>query len=323
MTLATGVGSWPGNDASDYAEAVSVVFGELTLPHVPELPGRGVPASMTGRTLAMITDLGADLQPAGWRLTGGGSGIDQRRARSLLAQDLDEVEAQTQEYAGPLKLQVCGPWTLAATVELPRGDKVLADRGARRDLALALADALAAHIADVRRRVPGAEVLVQIDEPALPAVLAGAVPTASGFHRHRSVDDPAAAPALEAVTDAVHDAGAKAIVHCCARGVPFDLFATVGFDGVGVDLDQVDAPAYDALAGLLEAGALVHLGVLSTSGTLPDVAQVTGRAERFLETLGLEPTPGLALAPACGLAGLSRTQARAAIDVLSQAGRAL
>ena len=102
----------------------------------------------------MTTGLGADLQPAGWRLTDA-SGIDHRRARSLLAQDLDTLEELGQGYAGPFKIQVAGPWTLAATVEKPRGDKVLSDHGARRDLAQALAEGLAGHVADVRRRVPG------------------------------------------------------------------------------------------------------------------------------------------------------------------------
>ena len=98
---------------------------------------------MTGRALAVMAELGADLQPAGWRLTDA-PGIDHRRARSLLAQDLDGLEEQAQGYDGAFKVQVAGPWTLAATVERPRGDKVLgglrrptraragAGRGARR-----------------------------------------------------------------------------------------------------------------------------------------------------------------------------------------------
>ncbi len=93
-------------------------------------------------------------------------------------------------------MQVAGPWTLAATVERPRGDRLLADHGARRELAQALAEGVRGHVADLRRRVPGATLLVQVDEPVLPAVLAGQVPTASGFGRHRSVDPPRASEAL-------------------------------------------------------------------------------------------------------------------------------
>ncbi len=155
----------PGDDATAYTQSVRRVF-ELVpeLPFLPELPNRGVEAGMTGRALAMI-ELGADLQPAGWRLTDG-AGADQRRARSLLAQDLDVLEEHGQDYAGAFKLQVAGPWTLAATVEKPRGDRVLSDYGARRDLAQALADGVATHIRDVRRRLPNTtEILVQVDEP--------------------------------------------------------------------------------------------------------------------------------------------------------------
>ena len=69
---------------------------------------------------------------------------------------------------------------------------MLSDHGARRELAQALAEGVATHLADVRRRVPAERVVVQVDEPALPAVLAGSVPTASGFGRHRVVHPPEA-----------------------------------------------------------------------------------------------------------------------------------
>ncbi|MGZ4470290.1 MAG: methionine synthase, partial [Nocardioidaceae bacterium] len=232
MSVATGVGSMPGEDAAAFEEAVRLVLGETPdLPFLPELPGRGAPASMTGRALAVMAELGADLQPAGWRLTDA-PGVDHRRARSLLAQDLDALEERTQGYDGRFKIQVAGPWTLAATVERPRGDRVLADHGARRELAQALAEGLAAHVADVRRRLPGAELVVQVDEPALPAVLAGQVPTASGFNRHRSVDPAGASPALEWVLGAVRDAGAVPVVHCCASDVPVALLVGAGAGGL-------------------------------------------------------------------------------------------
>ena len=172
---------------------MQLVLGELPdLAYVPEVPGRGAGASMTGRGVAVMAALGADLQPAGWRLTDA-PGVDQRRARSLLAQDLDGFEEQAQGYAGTVKVQVAGPWTLAATVERPRGDKVLADFGARRDLAQALAEGLRDHVGDLRRRVPkAAGIVVQVDEPALAAVLSAAIPTASGFGRHRAVHPPEA-----------------------------------------------------------------------------------------------------------------------------------
>jgi methionine synthase II (cobalamin-independent) len=326
VTTATGVGSHPGEASRDFDEAVRVAWGEVgELPYVPEVPGRGAHADMAGRALALLVDLAADLQPAGWRLTGA-PGRDHRRAVSLLAQDLDAVEEHAQGYTGPVKLQVAGPWTLAALVERPRGDRVLADLGARRDLAQSLAAGVAGHVSDVRRRIPGAtRLLVQVDEPALPAVLTGGIPTASGFHRHRSVDAPLAAPALEWVLTAAREAGAETTVHCCAAAPPLDLLAKAGGPGLGVDLDVLDAAAYDALATALEGGRSVHLGVVPSTrpAVAPTASAVTGRVERFLDLVGASPTDSLVLTPACGLAGADAAWARQALALVREAGRML
>jgi methionine synthase II (cobalamin-independent) len=319
-TLASGVGSMPGTDDRDYAEGVRVVLGELSLPHVPEMPGRGAGASMTGRGLAVVTGIGADLQPAGWRLTDA-PGIDHRRARSLLAQDLDQVEEQAQEHVGPFKTQVCGPWTLAATVEKPRGDKVLSDHGARRDLAQALAEGVRGHVADLRRRLPGSQrLVVQVDEPALPAVLAGAVPTASGFGRHRVVHPPEASAALEWLLTAITEAGAEPWVHSCAPGVPWSLVHGAGARGLSVDLDVLRPEDLDHLAEALEAGDTVALGILPTTqpADVPTDTVLTERVLRWLDMLGLDPdevTGRLVLTPACGLAGASYDWARQALQL--------
>jgi methionine synthase II (cobalamin-independent) len=331
---ATGIGSFPGSDADAFAEATRVVLGELSdLPHLPEMPGRGAHADMCGRALAMVPELGADLQPAGWRLTGGGVGVDQRRARSLLAQDLDVLEEQAQGYVGRLKVQVAGPWTLAAAVERPRGDRILADRGARRELAEALAEGVADHVADVRKRVPGAEVVVQVDEPALPVVLAGKVPTASGFHRHRSVDAPLASAALEQVLGAVTASDATPVVHCCATDVPFSLLTGAGASGVSVDLSVLRAEAYDDLAELLDGGRMLMLGVVPSADpatdtqSWPDDRVLTERVQRLLEMLGIDPAGDeageLLVTPACGLAGASGAWARRAYALSARVGRNL
>lgn len=321
--FSTGIGSMPGEDARDYTEALRVVLGTLTLPHVPELPGRGAAASLTGRALAVVAaDLGADLQPAGWRLTGSGGGVDQRRAVSLLAQDLDAVEERTQGWTGPLKTQIAGPWTLAATVERPRGDRVLADHGARRELAEALAAGLTEHIADLRRRVPGATWLVQVDEPALPAVLGARVPTASGFGRHRSVDAQAASAALEGVFAAITGAGATPIVHCCAEDAPLDLLRRTGAQGFAVDTALLDAAATDLVAEAIEAGLWVVLGAAVTTGGVEGSA-VARRVERFLDLLGLEPGERLAVSAGCGLAGLGAPEAVRTLTAVAEAARSL
>ncbi len=316
--VASGIGSMPGED---FTAALRTVIDELPdLPHLPELPARGPVADLTGRGVAVTAELGFDLQPAGWRLTDS-AGVDHRRARSLLAQDLDVLEEQLQGYEGPLKVQVAGPWTLAAMVEKPRGDKVLSDFGARRDLAQGLAEGVRTHLRDVQRRVPGARLLLQVDEPALPFVLAGQVPTASGFSRHRSVTPTAAQDALEWVLGAAQPHAT--LVHCCAAEVPIELLCRAGVDGLAVDLDTLAVGAYEALATALDDGARIALGVVASSGDSVDTTKaVHQRVLRLLDMLGFDPeevSGQLVLTPACGLAGAGAAYAKGALRVLREA----
>lgn len=311
MTVATGVGSLPGDDDRDYVEAVRMVFGELPdLPYLPELPARGPGAGMTGRALAIMDGIGADLQPAGWRLTDA-PGIDHRRARSLLAQDLDQLEEQTQGLAGAFKIQVAGPLTLAATVEKPRGDKILSDHGARRDLAQALAEGIGDHVADLRRRLSSVDrLVVQLDEPAMAAVLGGGIPTASGFGRHRVVHPPEASESLGWVLDAITAAGAEPWVHTCAPGTPLGLLRGAGARGLSLDLGLMTAADHDQLGEALEAGEWVVLGVVPSTDPAhpPTETEVTERVLRWLDMLGLDPSttlPHLGISATCGLAGAS------------------
>jgi methionine synthase II (cobalamin-independent) len=329
--LATGVGSFPGEDQRDFDEAVRIVLGELALPFLPEVPGRGATAGMVGRTLGLVTELDADLQPAGWRLTGtsGAPAVDQRRARSLLGQDLDTLEEQAADHDGPVKVQVAGPWTLAATVERPRGDKLLADHGARRELAQALALGVADHVADVRRRLPRASrIVVQVDEPALPAVLAGAVPTASGFGKHRTVHAPEASEALGWVLGAVRDAGAEPWVHCCAADAPLGLLRGAGAAGLAVDLSLVEAEGHDDLAAALEAGETVALGVVPSTDpeTPPTEKDVVTSVHRWLDLVGLDPEQvagQLVLSPACGSAAATLSWVRRSLSLVRAAAASL
>jgi methionine synthase II (cobalamin-independent) len=325
MVRATGIGSHPGDDQHAYDEAVRLVLDELPdLVYVPEVPGRGAGASMTGRGVAVMASLGADLQPAGWRLTDA-PGIDHRRARSLLAQDLDGFEEAAQGFAGTVKVQVAGPWTLAATVERPRGDKVLADSGARRELAQALAEGLRDHVADLRRRVPSAAgLVVQVDEPALAAVLAAAIPTASGFGRHRAVHPPEASQALEWVLSAIAESGAEAWVHACAADTPLGLLRGAGARGLSVDHGQLSARDHDELGSALDAGETVVLGIVASTdpSPAPTDSEVTESVVRWLDMLGLDPEvvgDRLVVSPSCGLAGASPAWAAQSLKLLQAA----
>jgi methionine synthase II (cobalamin-independent) len=304
MTIATGIGSMPGTDFTESLRVVLDTVGDL--PFVPEVPGRGVHAGMIGRTLSLLSGLEADLQPDGWRV-GVGQGSDVRRARSLLAHDLDVAEELAQGHVGPLKIQVTGPLTLAATVERPRGDKMLADHGARREISESLAEGLRGYVADVRRRFAGADLVVQVDEPAIAAVLDGGIPTASGFSRHRSVHPPEADALLRMVVEAIVAEGARPVVHSCAPDVPVELLAGAGFSAVSFDLSLVRPD--DVWAETFEKGVDLWFGVVpSTDAPATSDKELAARVRTFLDRFGfdVEQHAGrLVVTPTCGLAGAS------------------
>lgn len=311
MALATGIGSMPG---TDFAESFRIVLGEVgDLPYVPELPARGVHAGMIGRSLSVLEGIEADLQPDGWRL-GAGEGADLRRARSLLAQDLDTAEELSAAHPGPLKIQVTGPLTLAAMVERPRGDKMLADHGARREIAESLAEGLRTHIGDVRRRFAGADIVVQIDEPSIVAVMTGGIPTASGFGRHRSVQPPEADELLRKITSAITAAGARPVVHSCASDLPVALLAGAGFTAISFDLGL--ARPGDAWAETFEQGVDLWFGVVPSTDSAANEADLAARIETFFGHFGFDGeayADRLVVTPTCGMAGASPAWARKAL----------
>jgi methionine synthase II (cobalamin-independent) len=316
MTGVSGVGSLPG---TDFPAALRLVLDALGgadggLPHLPELPARGPWAGMIGRAAGLLVDLPVSLDAGTWRLSDT-AGIDGRRARTTLRDDLDMLQEQAHEWRGPFKVQVTGPWTLAASVLRPLGGLVLADRGARRDLAQSLAQGTADLLAELAARLPQADLVLQVDEPALPSVLAGAVPTEGGYFRHRSIDRPEAAEALGLLAALTPGA----VLHCCAGGLEPVLVAQAGFGGVS--LDQATVRDWDGVAEFVDGGRTLHLGCLpTTSERLWSPDELVDRVLRVLRPLELADLPDrLVLTPACGLAGFSPRGAAAALNALVRA----
>lgn len=327
--VATGVGSLPGTSS---LEAARIVAGELPrFVHVVELPHRGPGADMIGRTGGMLASvssgLGLETTPDGWRISGG-RGRQMRRASSFLGEDLDALEQTAVGYEGPLKCQVAGPWTMAAAVELASGERALRDSGAVWDLAQALGEAIGAHVEDLRRRVPGATaVVVQLDEPALPAVLAGRIGTASGLSSYRAVDPLDAQRVLGHVLEGARRQLATAGVHCCAAGVPFALLRSSGADFVSVDVTLLDAEGDEGIGGMLEAGLGLLAGVVPATGdgVIGDT-RASAPLRDLLSRLGLEDDRWLApiaVTPTCGLAGASPRWVRAALTACRAVGHVL
>jgi methionine synthase II (cobalamin-independent) len=314
---------------ADPAEACRIVFGEVPgLPYLPELPGRGPGADITGRTAALLVDLPVQTTPRGWKLTDR-PGRDASRAAGYLSRDLDTLEEIADGYQGPLKIAVCGPWTLAATVELSHSvNPALADPGAVADLTASLAEGLARHAADLRKRVPGASLIVQLDEPALPAVLAGRVPTASGLNVVAAVDQAVASQRLATVLAAP---SAFTVVHCCGKPAPFPEIKRAGASAVSFDLGHLRRSDVDQVAELAEDGLGLLVGALPTSSAERLVSgppllprQTAESVVTLWRQTGLAPgllTRQVVITPACGLAGFSPAAARAALAHCRDAAR--
>jgi hypothetical protein len=276
---------------------------------------------MLGRAAALLADLHVDLQPSGWRFVPR-AGVDERRALDHLAWDLDALQVAFDGYAGPLKVQCAGPWTLAAGIELHRGDRALSDAGAVRDIAAALAEGLARHVADVRRRVPGATVVAQLDEPSLTAVALGRIRTASGFGALREVGAYELVEGLRAALPG----GVPSGVHSCAADVPLDLVARVEPAFVSVDLALLTTRQYDALGQLVEDGVHLLLGAVPATGDLGSVRETAAPIRRLWRNLSHPPemlAQRVTVTPACGLAGLSPDAARAALTRAREVAAAL
>lgn len=314
----------PGVDAR---EAARTAAGALeALPFLPELPARGPGADMIGRSLGMLIELYARVEPSGWRF-GDRPGRDTQRARAWLREDLDALEEFTQGHEGLLKVQAVGPWTLAAGVELKNGEAALADAGACRDLAGSLAEGLRLHIEEVRRRVPDARVVLQLDEPSLTSVLGGRVRTASGYRTHRAVDRGVAEGTLRDVIREVQGAGAAVVVHSCAPEVPFGLLRAAGAAGVSFDFGLLTESDWDAIGEAAEAGTALFAGVVpGTDARLSDPAGSVSGVRALWRRLGLAPGilgRSVAVTPSCGLAGASPAYARAALQHCVRAARTL
>ena len=312
----TALGSLPG---TDLGAGVRLALEDVSLPWLPEFPARGPWAGMIGRGLGLLEGIGAEYTAGEWRLSAI-PGRDQRRARAALRDDLDVLEENAQGFTGALKVSVTGPWTLAASTLRPLGGRVLGDRGARRDLAQSLAVGAASLRAEVERRIPRAEVLVQLDEPSLPAVLAGRVPTEGGYFRHRSVDRAEASELLR-------ELGGHAL-HCCAPGLDLDVVLgrhAARFAAVSLPQSFITREQWDALGPALEAGSELWLGCVPTSpARAPHVDAVTASVLGALRPLELGPLlrERVVLTPDCGLAGWPAAEVRRLLRALGTvAGR--
>jgi len=299
--LATGIGSFPGDDPVRANSVMSESFSNL--PFLVELPARGAGADLVGRAALHLAELHVDIQPSGWRLVDRAGG-DERRAQGLLSRDLDAFEEALSGYVGPIKTQVTGPWTLAALLNTFRGGSVLADPGASRDVAQSLVEGLKLHIAELKKRVPGAtKIYLQLDEPMLPRVSAGEISSVSGLSRIRKPSR----------TEIIHSLNSFAgladqlVLHCCARGVDLDVLKDASVDIVSVDYQHFAIE--DTWGRWLEADRGLWFGVVAgVDGPLPSASATVSDMRQKLASIGFDITKissRLGVTASCGYAGAS------------------
>ncbi len=325
FAAATGIGSWPG---SSPREAAEIVIGELhSLPHLVELPARGVGADIIGRAGALLVDIGIDTVPRGYRIAAGRSAVV-RRAASLLDEDIDALE-EAWEKAGlrggarTVKVQAPGPITLSAQLELPGGHRAITDAGAVRDLARSLAEGVAAHRAQLARRLD-TPVVVQFDEPLLPAALEGRLTGVTSLNPVHPVDESVATGLLD---DCVATVGAEVVLHSCASGLPWKILQRSAIHAVSIDVSTLAAADLDGVGEFVESGRTVMLGVVPSAApdARPSVEEIAGAAVAVTDRLGFPRSvlrERIGVTPACGLAGATQQWARAAIELAQKAADA-
>jgi len=325
QVTATALGPWPGEDP---LEAARIIRGELGSPHLPflaELPDRGVGSDALGRTASLLEDLAVDVQPHGWRLVDR-PGKDMRRAASALSTDLNvlaDVAGAEDISAAELKVQLVGPLSLAAGLYLHNGERALLDQGARRDLAASLAAGVGAYLARVAAAVPGARLVVQVDEPAIAAVLAGTIPTASGYRTLRAIAGSEARESWRQVADALRAAGAEDVVLSFPEiEAPIELALAAGADGVALPLKALTNRQWEQVAAAVEAGKQFWAGALDvqSAGPLAKVADGVDSVWRPWRQLGLPPAlmGAIRVTPSTGLAHLTPAQATTVLGRVTQ-----
>lgn len=321
---ATGVGSMPGENP---AESASIIVGELGFGHVAELPARGPGADMLGRTAAFLVDLSLDLVGNDYQLTAARSRITQR-ATGFLSADLDALE-EAWHRAGligsgqPCKIAVCGPFTLAGTVALRGGHKLVHDRGAWTDVLGSLAEGLANAAADLERRL-GCAAVVQIDEPLVDRVIVGQIAPLTRLDVNPPIPGPDVAKALGELVEYVER---PAILHHCGTRTPWELLHHNIFDGLSMDFSRVREADWDELGRFLDAGHTLLAGLVPTArprSELPvehamaPLVQTIDRIGFGRETLAKQ----IIVTSACGLAGADPGWATQALRLASAAADA-
>lgn len=301
-----GLGELPGASIIAAADIVAGETGDLR--QLPILPARGV--DVVGLTTGILPGINVDAGPRSWVLSTRPQ-LRTRRMWDRVEADLDQCEQAWGTRIDAVKIQVAGPWTLSASIELSNGHRALTDAGALRDLTESLISGIRDYSADVRARFD-TEVYVQLDEPLLAQVRDGSLPGTSQFDEIPSINDADLGERLAGVIERAE------VRYLNQTGYPplWKVAQVAGVETCQVTLDTVrGSEQYDGMGHALAAGMRVGLG-MTRAGDDRDPRHLAVNVAHMWDELGLDRTlltHAVDVHPRGGLADCTLLDAAAAL----------
>ena len=301
-----GLGELPGASIIAAADIVAGETGDLR--QLPILPARGV--DVVGLTTGILPGINVDAGPRSWVLSTRPQ-LRTRRIWDRVEADLDQCEQAWGTRIDAVKIQLAGPWTLSASIELSNGHRALTDTGALRDLTESLIAGIQDYSADVRARFD-TEVYVQLDEPLLAQVRDGSLSGTSQFDEIPSINDADLGERLAGVIERAE------VRYLNQTGYPplWKVAQVAGVETCQVTLDTVrGSEQYDGMGHALAAGMRVGLG-MTRAGDDRDPRHLAVDVARMWDELGLDRTlltHAVDVHPCGGLANCTLLDAAAAL----------
>ena len=164
---------------------------------------------------------------------------------------------------------------------------------------------------------------MQFDEPVLPAVLSGRLPTVSGWGRLPVPEGEILERVLEGVFAA---AGGDAGAWCDAPGVPIELLRRTGARFVAIGARLLDSVPEEELGEAIEAGTGILLGLVPVENpSATPIETLAAPARRVWGRLGLGEGhwDAVVVTPAGDLSEVSMSQAASVLSRCRQVAEAL
>ena len=149
---------------------------------------------------------------------------------------------------------------------------------------VSLAEGVATHRAELTRRLE-TTVVVQFDEPLLPAALAGRLTGVTSFSPVHPVDEAVATALLD---ECVATVGGEVVLHSCAPDLPWKALQRSTLHAISVDVSTLTAADLDGIGEFVESGRTVVLGVVPSTPPVaqPSVREVAKAAAAVTDRLG-------------------------------------